>query len=45
MYPDDSDCDLELSEAPLSEEYKVPDEPDYWELDDFDDLVSCAELV
>jgi hypothetical protein len=45
MYPNDCDYDLELSEVPLSEEYKVPEEPDHWELDDFDDLVRCAELV
>ena len=44
VYPNDSDFDLELSEDRLSEEYKIPDEPDRWELDDFDDLLSCAEL-
>ena len=44
MYQNDYDHELELNEEMLSGKYDIPDAPEHWELDDFDDVVSGIEL-
>lgn len=43
MYENDYDFERDLSESLFSDEYEIPDAPESWELDDFDDLVCSAE--